>query len=400
MPEPSDAACPEGEGEVWSGDRLDGRTDEAWILPASPSMSPQSSKRVVVVTGASAGVGRATARRFARNGDAVALLARGTDGLAGTLSDVEREGAQGLSITTDVSDPSQVEAAADRIERDLGPIDVWVNNAMVTVMSRIVDATAEDYRRVTAVTYLGAVHGTLAALRRMVPRGRGTIVQVGSALAYRAIPLQSAYCAAKHALRGFTDSLRTELRHDRYDIHVTMVQLPALNTPQFDWSRLRFDRQPQPVPPIYAPEVAAEAIFFAAGACRREVWVGGWNSVLMLGNKLAPSFGDWYLARTGFESQFTDQRADPNRPDNLEAPLPGDHGASGRFTARARGHSLQLDATRHRGTLGAIGCALLLGVVAFLARQGRRPRAQYVPEKTWPAIRLLATPSRRSPTTP
>ena len=221
--------------------------------------------RVIVVTGALAGVGRATARRFARNGDAVALLARGVDGLAGALADVRAAGARGLSIPTDVSDAAQVEAAAERIERDLGPIDVWVNNAMVTVMSRITDAVPEDYRRVTEVTYLGAVHGTLTALRRMVPREHGTIVQVGSALSYRAIPLQSAYCAAKHALRGFTDSLRTELMHDGHPIHVTMVQLPALNTPQFDWSRLRFDRQPQPVPPIYAPEVAAEAILLRRG---------------------------------------------------------------------------------------------------------------------------------------
>ncbi|HVP29882.1 MAG TPA: SDR family oxidoreductase [Myxococcota bacterium] len=324
--------------------------------------------RVVVVTGASAGVGRATARRFARAGDAVALLARGTDGLEAARNEVEKLGARALAIETDVADAHAVERAAERIEAELGPIDVWVNDAMVTVMSRIVDSTAEDYRRVTEVTYLGAVHGSLAALRRMAPRGRGTIVQVGSALAYRAIPLQSAYCAAKHAMRGFTDSLRTELMHDGIGVHVTMVQLPALNTPQFEWSRLRFDRQPQPVPPIYAPEVAAEAIFFAAGARRREVWVGGWNACLMFGNKIAPGIGDWYLARTGFASQFTDEPVAPGRPDNLEAPLAGDWGASGRFGRRARRRSLQLELTRRRRGLllgaGAAFAALCLGLRA------------------------------------
>jgi NAD(P)-dependent dehydrogenase (short-subunit alcohol dehydrogenase family) len=324
-------------------------------------------RRVVVVTGASAGVGRATARSFARNGCAVALLARGEDGLTGALADVDRLGGRGLAIPVDVSDPIQVEAAAERIERELGPIDVWVNNAMVTVMSRIADALPEDYRRVTEVTYLGAVHGTLSALRRMLPRDRGTIVQVGSALSYRAIPLQSAYCAAKHALRGFTDSLRTELMHERRHVRVTMVQLPALDTPQFEWSRIRFDRQPQPVPPIYAPEVAAEAITFAADAGRREVWVGGWNAVLMLGNQVAPWLGDWYLARTGYDAQFTDQPADPHRPDNLFEPRPGDHGASGLFRDRSRRGSLQLWATRHRATLGgAVLCVAVLIALAIL----------------------------------
>lgn len=323
-------------------------------------------RRVVVVTGASAGVGRATARRFARRGDAVALLARGEDGLAAALEELHEAGVPGIAVVTDVSDPAQVEAAAERVERELGPIDVWVNNAMVTVMSRIADARPEDYRRVTEVTYLGAVHGTLAALRRMLPRDRGTIVQVGSALAYRAIPLQSAYCAAKHALRGFTDSLRTELLHERRHVHVTMVQLPALNTPQFDWSRIRFDRQPQPVPPIYAPEVAAEAICFAADAHRREVWVGGMNAVLMAGNRIAPWLGDWYLARTGYASQLTDEPADPHRPDNLDKPLAGDRGASGRFSRRAHRRSLQLWATRHRAALAA-GGGLLLGALAWAA---------------------------------
>ena len=322
--------------------------------------------RVVVVTGASAGVGRATARRFAERGCSVALIARGADGLAAALAEVEKAGARGMAIPADVADPQQIEEAAERTERELGPIDVWVNNAMVTVMSRIADAEPEDYRRVTAVTYLGAVHGTLAALRRMLPRDRGTIVQVGSALSYRAIPLQSAYCAAKHAMRGFTDSLRTELMHEKRNIHVTMVQLPALDTPQFIWSRIRFDRQPQPVPPIYAPEVAAEAIEFASRARRREVWVGGANALLMLGNRIAPWAGDWYLARTGYASQFTDEPVDCDRPDNLKKPLPGDYGASGLFSERAHRRSLQLWATRHRGLIAA--AALGLGAMLLGAR--------------------------------
>ena len=324
--------------------------------------------RVVVITGASAGVGRACVRRFARDGYAVALLARGRDGLAAALDEVEKLGARGLVIRTDVSDPNQVEAAAEQIERELGPIHVWVNNAMVTVMSRITDSIPDDYERVSQVTYLGAVYGTLSALRRMRVRDCGTIVQVGSALAYRAIPLQSAYCAAKHALRGFNDSLRTELMHDGSNIRVTMVQLPAVNTPQFEWSRLRFPNQPQPVPPIYAPEVAADAIAFAAEAAWREVWVGGRNRLLILGNKLAPSVGDWYLARTGYTSQFTDEPASPDRKDNLYAPLPGDAGAEGRFGHRSRSRSRLLDASRawYRAThaISSWAATHLLGKVA------------------------------------
>jgi NAD(P)-dependent dehydrogenase (short-subunit alcohol dehydrogenase family) len=271
-------------------------------------------------------------------------------------------------VPTDVSDAEAVERAADEVERSLGPIDVWVNDAMVTVMSRIVDLQPEDVRRVTEVTYLGTVHGTMAALRRMKPRNRGTIVQVGSALSYRAIPLQSAYCAAKFAVRGFTDSLRTELMHDGLDIHVTMVQLPALNTPQFEWSRLRgFRRQPQPVPPIFEPEVAARGIVFAAHARRREVFVGGNTVLLVWLDKLAPWAGDRYLARNGFGSQFLDEPVDPDRPDNLAEPLPGDYGAHGPFDGRARDSSLQLRLTRHRGALGAGAAALAaLGAVLWL----------------------------------
>ena len=336
------------------------------------STHPDGNAPVVVVTGASAGVGRAAARLFAAHGYDVALLARGRDGLAAAQTEVEKAVSRALAIPVDVSDPAQVEAAADRVERELGPIDVWVNDAMVTVMSRIADSDPHDYRRVTEVTYLGAVHGTLAALRRMLPRDRGTIVQVGSALAYRAIPLQSAYCAAKFALRGFTDSLRSELMHDGSRVHVTMVQLPGLNTPQFLWSRLRFDRQPQPVPPIYAPEVAARAIVFAARARRREIFVGGRNALLILGNKIAPWLGDWYLAKTGFDSQFTDQPVDRHRPDDLDAPLAGDWGASGPFRARAHTRSPQLWASRHRGAL--IAGALAVAAVAWLGRGRLGPR--------------------------
>lgn len=318
-----------------------------------------STRPVVVVTGASAGVGRATARAFAAQGADVGLLARGAEGLAAAAREVEARGARALPIPTDVADAEQVERAAQRVEEELGPIDVWVNDAMVTVMSPVAETTAAEYRRVTEVTYLGAVHGTLAALRRMRPRDRGTIVQVGSALSYRAIPLQSAYCAAKHAMRGFTDSLRCELMHEKSGVRVTMVQMPALNTPQFEWSRIRFSRKPQPVPPIYQPEVAAEAVVFAAGAGRREVWVGGPNAFLMFANKLAPGVGDRYLARTGYDSQLTDEPADPDRPDNLDRPLVGDFGAHGRFDERARPRSLQLRATRMRGRLALAGAALI-----------------------------------------
>lgn len=319
---------------------------------------------IVVVTGASAGVGRATARRFAADGYDVGLLARGRDGLEAAAAEVRQRGGRALVLVADVADADAVEQAAGQVERELGPIDVWVNNAMVTVMSRIADLPAADVRRVTEVTYLGTVHGTMAALRRMRPRNRGSIVQVGSALAYRAIPLQSAYCAAKFAVRGFTDSLRTELMHDGSDVHVSMVQLPALNTPQFGWSRLhKLGRFPQPVPPIFQPEVAADGIFFAAHSRRREVFVGGNVALLVWINKFAPWAGDWWLARSGYDSQFTDQPADPERPGNLDHPLPGDAGAHGVFDARARRRSLQLEMTQRRGLIGA--CAAVAGVAAL-----------------------------------
>ncbi|HEX2164361.1 MAG TPA: SDR family oxidoreductase [Thermoanaerobaculia bacterium] len=326
----------------------------------------RAKRKVVVVTGASAGVGRAAARAFAAAGADLGLVARGEDGLGGARTEVEALGGRALALPVDVADADAVEAAADRVERELGPIDVWVNNAMVTVMSRVRDMSAEDFRRVTEVDYLGTVHGTLAALRRMLPRDRGTIVQVGSALAYRAIPLQSAYCGAKFAVRGFTDSLRTELLHEGSKVRLTMVQLPALNTPQFSWSKvIGFDRHPQPVPPIFQPEVAAEAIVFAAGARRREVWVGGFASLSIVGNKIAPWLADRYLARTGFDSQFIDQPLQPDRRHNLDHPVPGDHGAHGRFDDRADPTSLALEASKHRRWLAAgaaaLGLAMLTG---------------------------------------
>src|SRR5688500_13263034 len=253
--------------------------------------------RVVVVTGASAGVGRATVRAFARRGASLGLLARGRDGLEATRAEVEALGGKALVLPTDVADPDQVEAAAGAVEAELGPIDVWVNNAMVSVFSPARETTAAEYRRVTEVTYLGYVHGTLAALRRMLPRDRGVIVQVGSALAYRGIPLQSAYCGAKHAIQGFTESVRCELLHDGSNVKITMVQIPAMNSPHFGWVKSRMPRKPQPVPPIYQPEVAADAIVHAAHHYRREWYVGGSTALTITLNHVVPGFGDWYLAR-------------------------------------------------------------------------------------------------------
>jgi NAD(P)-dependent dehydrogenase (short-subunit alcohol dehydrogenase family) len=312
----------------------------------------------VVVTGASAGVGRAVVREFARTGAWLGLIARGRDGLEGARQEVEELGGQALVLSLDVADAGAVDWAAESVERELGPIDVWVNNAMVSVFSPVKEMTAEEYRRVTEVTYLGYVHGTLAALRHMLPRDRGTIVQVGSALSYRGIPLQSAYCAAKHAVQGFTESLRCELIHDKSNVKLAMVHIPATNTPQFDWSRSRMPRRAQPVPPIYQPEVAARAIHYAAHHDRREWTVGLITDVVLTGNAVLPGLGDWYLGKTGYDSQMTDEPEDPGRPDNLYHPLPGDHGAHGRFDRRAHATSRQWWATRNRGWLAAAGLAL------------------------------------------
>ncbi len=328
-----------------------------------------SAPEVVVVTGASAGVGRATAREFGRHGAKVALLARNEDGLEGAREEIEAMGGQALAIPTDVSDHEQVEAAADRVERELGPIDVWVNDAIAVIFAPFKEIEPEDFKRSTDVCYLGYVYGTKAALRRMLPRDRGTIVQVGSALAYRAIPLQSAYCGAKHAIRGFTDSVRTELMHDGSNVHITMVQLPAVNTPQFNVSKTALPRHPQPVPPIYQPEVPARAIYWAAHHKRREVYVGASSVAVILGNKLLPGLGDWYLARTGYGSQQTDEPVKPDRPNNLYAPVPGDHGAHGNIDEKAHGNSPQFWATKHRRVLLATtGIGLAGAAYAALRR--------------------------------
>ncbi len=300
---------------------------------------------VVVITGASAGVGRATVRAFAKRGAHIGLLARGSDGLEGARQDVEKAGGIPLVLPADVSDPEAVEEAARAVEEEFGPIDIWVNDAMTSVFSPFKKMTPQEYKRVTEVTYLGYVYGTMSALKRMLPRDRGIIIQVGSALAYRGIPLQSAYCGAKHAIQGFTESVRCELIHDGSNVKITMVQMPALNTPQFGWVKSRLPHKAQPVPPIYQPEVAAEAIYWAAHNSMREVNVGLPTSIILWGNKFVPGLGDIYLAKTGYESQQTDEPADPNRPNNLWAPVPGDHGAHGDFDKRAHDVSPQLWAT-------------------------------------------------------
>ena len=333
---------------------------------------------VVVITGASAGVGRAVVRRFARDGAHIGLLARGRDGLDAARREVEAAGGRALAIPTDVATWEQVDAAAAQIEAELGPIDIWVNNAMASVFSPIKEMKPEEYRRVTEVTYLGYVHGTLAALHRMLPRDRGSIVQVGSALAYRGIPLQSAYCGAKHAIQGFTDSLHTELLHDGSHVRVSSVHLPAMNTPQFGWVKSRLPNRAQPVPPIYQPEIAADAVYWAAHNERREVWVGMPTVGTILANRVAPGLLDRYLASTGYESQQTEQPEDPSRPDNLWTPVDGDHGAHGTFGERAAGWSPQLWASTHRGaTLGAVlaaGAALAFGVLSLAADGTREAR--------------------------
>ena len=320
--------------------------------------------RIVVVSGASAGIGRAVARRFGAAGWRVALIARGTDGLEAARDEIERAGGEAMVIQADVADESAVEAAAGRVEREWGPIEVWVNNAMVTAFCEFMDMPPADFRRATEVTYFGSVWGIRAALARMLARDRGVIVQVGSALAYRSIPLQSAYCGAKSALRGFIDSLRSELLHRGSRVKLTMVQLSAFNTPQFDWGKACIAKQPQPVPPIFQPEVAAEAIYDAALHPRREWWVG-WPAVkAILGQRVVPGMLDRLLAREGYSGQHTDEPLPPGRRDNLYAPVPGDHGAHGRFDARAKSRSLQVELNLHRGAIAAGALAAALGMLA------------------------------------
>ena len=319
---------------------------------------------VVVITGASAGVGRAVAREFGRRGARVGLIARGIDGLEAAKRDVEELGGESLIVQADVANHDEIEAAAQKIEAALGPIDIWINNAMASVFAPVHELTPDEIRRVTEVTYLGVAYGTMVALRRMRARDRGVIVQVGSALAYRGIPLQAAYCAAKHAIQGFNDSLYAELIHDRSNVRLTMVNLPAINTPQFDWVRSKLPHRAQPVPPIFQPEVAADAIVWAAYNQRRELNVGWPTTKAVVGNNLVPEFADHYLAKNGYESQQTDEPEKPGRRDNLFEPLPGDHGAHGRFDTRAKESSLHLLMNLHRAPLLIAGACALIGALA------------------------------------
>ena len=333
-------------------------------------MSHHNTPRTIVITGASAGVGRATAKLFAETeGANVALIARGQESLDGARQEVEALGGQVLTISCDVADAEAVEAAAAKVEQTWGTIDVWVNNAMTSVFAFITDTSAAEFKRVTEVCYLGYVHGTQAALRRMLPRNTGHIIQVGSALAYRGIPLQAAYCASKHAIQGFMDSLQAELIHKKSAVIATMVQMPALNTPQFDWCRNKMSAKPQPVPPIYQPEVAAKAIVYASHHSRREIYVGLSTVVAIVGNKLLPGLGDWYLGRNGVASQESPDPAVTESSDNLYSPVAGDPGTHGRFDNLSRRSSPQLWASLHRSQLVATGLC-----VAFLAglRWGRR----------------------------
>ncbi|MHB1512401.1 MAG: SDR family oxidoreductase [Acidiferrobacter sp.] len=336
---------------------------------------------VVVITGASAGHGRAVARSFAREGAKIGLLARGREGLEAAGREVESLGGQAFIVPTDVSDPEQVEAAAQAVEAEFGPITVWVNNAMVSVFSPVKKLRPEEVARVTGVTYLGYVYGTMAALRRMLPRDRGVIIQVGSALAYRGIPLQAAYCGAKHAIQGFTESLRTELLHDKSRVRVTLVQMPAMNTTQFTWSKNNMAHNPQPVPPIYEPEVAARAVVWAARHDRREIDVGASTVAAIIANKLAPGILDHYLARQGYSAQQAPELADPERPNNLWEPVPGDHGVHGPFSARSTRHSPQVWTTLHRGTIAAITGLTLAALAAGLWGGRRAARALPAPSR-------------------
>jgi NAD(P)-dependent dehydrogenase (short-subunit alcohol dehydrogenase family) len=373
-------------------------------------MNRTGKREVVVVTGASGGIGRAIVRAFARQGARIGLLARGEAGLEGARQDVEALGGEALVLPTDVADPEAVERAAAAVEEHFGPIDVWVNDAFCSVFSPVKKMTPADYKRVTEVSYLGFVHGTLAALKRMLPRDKGIIVQVGSALAYRAIPLQSAYCAAKHAIRGFTDSLRCELLHDKSNVKITMVQMPALNTPQFTWSKSRMPHKAQPVPPIYQPEVAADAVVWAAHHYRREWFVGGSTATVIIGNKFFPDYGDHYLAKHGYEAQMYDGPDDPNRRNNLYEPVDDDRdfGAHGRFDHRAHAHSYQLWLDQRRdwlflgaaagaawdvlrngptkfwrgGLLGLAAGALAALGQAFLSGADRQERVRQAPQST------------------
>jgi short-subunit dehydrogenase len=332
------------------------------------------SDTVVVITGASGGVGRATARRLAQRGARIGLLARGQDGLLGAKRDVEARGGRALAISADVSQFAEVEAAAERVERELGPIDVWINNAMVSMYSPFIEMTPEEFRHIVDVTFLGTVHGTRSALARMRPRDKGVIVQVGSALAFRSIPLQSAYCASKHAIQGFTESLRSELIHEGSRVWVCAVNMPALNTTQFTWTKNKLPRKARPTGTIYQPEVAADAILFAAEHQRRELMVGYTTLLATVGEKIIPGWLDRYLAKTAWDGAMLPEPVDPAHKDNFWSPLSGDHGAHGEFDRLARTRSVELWASKHRAAL--LGGVLAVGGVlagALWSRSRRSP---------------------------
>lgn len=334
-----------------------------WYRDCSLNEVKPTSEEVVVITGASAGVGRAIVREFAKRQARIGLIARDEKRLSETAREVASLGGSAIPLAIDVADAERVESAAERAERELGPIDIWINNAMTTVFAPFGQITPAEFKRVTEVTYLGYVYGTMSALRRMRTRNRGTIVQVGSALAYRSIPLQSAYCGAKHAIVGFTDSIRSELIHDHSEIHLTMVHLPAMNTPQFSWCRAKLSKHPQPVPPIYQPEVAAEAIYYAAHRQQREMMVGFPTIKAIYGQEIAPGFADRYLGQTGYESQQMDEVIAPGRRDNLFEAVPGSWSSHGIFGARAARRSPVTWLNMHRGAAGT----LLAGAGALLA---------------------------------
>lgn len=331
--------------------------------------------QVVVITGADAGAGRATVREFARSGCRIGLIARDRERLEQAADEVRDLGGEAIVCVADVADAAQVEAAAAAVEAAFGPFDVWINDAMATIYSPFSEISAEDYKRATEVTYLGTVYGTMAALKRMKKHDHGVIVQVGSALAYRAIPLQAPYCGAKFAIRGFTDALRSELLHDRSKVRVTMVQMPALNTPQFDWGKNHMPMRPQPVSPIFQPETAAKAIFWAVQHQRREVYVGGPSLRVIWANKFIPGVLDRYLARAGYSGQQDDEVADPSRPDNLWKPVSGDFAAHGRFDNRAKPGGMELWATLYRGpVIAGLLCVAAFAFARFGSMSKRKPR--------------------------